>query len=86
MPRFCVKSTSYTPPTRQEAEKAGELARYGTGVEPVSEAALAPWSPPDPEAIGVSRRQFFNRATVTLMSAGIGPMTFALSFGRGYVW
>ena len=33
-----------------------------------------PGSPPDPEAIGVSRRQFFNRATVTLMGAGIGAL------------
>lgn len=37
-----------------------------------SSVAVAPWSPPDPEVIGVSRRQFFNRATVTLMSASLG--------------
>lgn len=35
-------------------------------------AEVAAWTPPDPEVIGVSRRQFFNRATVTLMSAGLG--------------
>jgi cytochrome b6-f complex iron-sulfur subunit len=64
-------------PTRQEAERAGELARYGTGVATVEETAVAPWSPPDPEAIGVSRRQFFNRATVTLMSASIGAFSAA---------
>jgi cytochrome b6-f complex iron-sulfur subunit len=64
-------------PTRQEAERAGELARYGTGVATVPETAIAPWSPPDPDAIGVSRRQFFNRATVTLMSAGIGAFSAA---------
>ena len=43
----------------------------------VEETALAPWSPPDPEALGVSRRQFFNRATVTLTSAGIGAFSAA---------
>ena len=64
-------------PTRQEAERAGELARYGTGVDTVQETAIAPWSPPDPEAIGVSRRQFFNRATVTLMATGIGAFSAA---------
>ena len=64
-------------PTRQEAESAGTLARYGTALAPPPETALAPWSPPDPEALGVSRRQFFNRASVTLMSAGIGAFTAA---------
>jgi cytochrome b6-f complex iron-sulfur subunit len=59
-------------PTRSTVEAQGEIARYGTVVAPVEEQALAPWSPPDEEALGVSRRQFFNRATVTLTSAGIG--------------
>src|SRR6476619_3218238 len=45
-------------PTRQEAERAGTLARYGTDVATVKETELAPWSPPDPDALGVSRRQF----------------------------
>src|SRR3954468_6792911 len=71
-------------PTRQEAERAGELARYGTGVATVAESAVAPWSPPDPEAIGVSRRQFFNRATVALMSAGIG--SFAAAGFVAFLW
>jgi cytochrome b6-f complex iron-sulfur subunit len=71
-------------PTRAEAERAGELARYGTAVATVPETALAPWSPPDPEAIGVSRRQFFNRATITLMSAGIG--SFAAAGFVAFLW
>jgi cytochrome b6-f complex iron-sulfur subunit len=45
--------------------------------------AVAPWTPPDPEAIGVSRRQFFNRATVTLMSAGLGGFGAAV---LGFLW
>jgi cytochrome b6-f complex iron-sulfur subunit len=64
-------------PTRQEAEQAGQLARYGTAVDTLPETAIAPWSPPDPEAIGVSRRQFFNRATVALMATGIGAFSAA---------
>jgi cytochrome b6-f complex iron-sulfur subunit len=52
------------------AAPAGGLAR-------ATPAAPAPWTPPDPEAIGVSRRMFFNRANVTLMSAGIGAFTAA---------
>ena len=56
----------------------GELARYGTALAPVTARPRPmPWSPPDPEALGVSRRQFFNRATVTLTSAGIGAFSAA---------
>jgi len=62
--------------TREEAEAAGQVARRGVVVK-AAPAAPAPWSPPDPEAIGVSRRQFFNRATVTLMSASIGSFSAA---------
>jgi cytochrome b6-f complex iron-sulfur subunit len=62
--------------TAEEAERAGDEARRPTPVR-AAPAAPVPWSPPDPEAIGVSRRQFFNRATVTLMSAGIGAFTAA---------
>ncbi|MEZ5215114.1 MAG: hypothetical protein R2715_00655 [Ilumatobacteraceae bacterium] len=37
----------------------------------------APFVAPDPEVIGVNRRQFFNRGMVTLMSVGLG--TFGLA-------
>lgn len=41
-------------------------------VAPQPAPNIVPWTPPDIEAIGVTRRQFFNRATVTLMSASLG--------------
>ncbi|MCD9624044.1 hypothetical protein LUW87_09295, partial [Rhabdothermincola sp. EGI L10124] len=41
-----------------------ELARVGGG-------DLAEYVPPDAEAIGVSRRQFFNRSIVLLMGLGL---------------
>ncbi len=44
----------------------------------------APFVPPDPEVVGVSRRQFFNRATVALMSAGLG--TFAAAGFVAFLW
>jgi cytochrome b6-f complex iron-sulfur subunit len=71
-------------PTRREAEQAGTVARYGTGVAVIEETALAPWSPPDPEALGVSRRQFFNRATVALTSTGLGA--FAAAGFVAFLW
>jgi cytochrome b6-f complex iron-sulfur subunit len=70
-------------PTAAEVEAAGVAAR-STELAPVVEAQLVTWTPPDPEVIGVSRRQFFNRATVTLMSAGIGA--FAAAAFVAFLW
>ncbi len=70
-----------------EAEAEGTAARGpGTALAKADEPeqAVVPWSPPDPEAVGVSRRQFFNRATVTLMSAGIGA--FAAAAFVAFLW
>ncbi|MFK7919229.1 MAG: ubiquinol-cytochrome c reductase iron-sulfur subunit [Ilumatobacter sp.] len=69
-----------------EAEAEGTAAR-GAGTDLVKvddEPALVPWIAPDPEAIGVSRRQFFNRATITLMTAGLGA--FAAAAFVGFLW
>ena len=71
-------------PTAREVEAQGEVARYGTTLVPTREVAPVPWSPPDPEALGVSRRQFFNRATVTLTSAGLGA--FAAAGFVAFLW
>lgn len=71
--------------TAAEAEAAGVAARAGVGLSPVeSDTAITPWSPPDPEALGVSRRQFFNRATISLMAAGIG--TFSAASFVAFLW
>jgi cytochrome b6-f complex iron-sulfur subunit len=71
--------------TAADAEAEGTAARRGTDLVPVSsETALAPWSPPDPDAVGVSRRQFFNRASIGLVSAGAG--TFAAASFVAFLW
>jgi cytochrome b6-f complex iron-sulfur subunit len=59
-------------------------ARAGTAVAVVEDRAPVPFVPADPEAIGVSRRQFFNRATISLMSAGIGA--FAAASFVAFLW
>ena len=59
------------------SRRRARVARCGTAVEPARDVAPVPWTPPDPEAIGVSRRMFFNRATVTLTSAGLGAFSAA---------
>jgi len=72
--------------TAKDAEAEGALARSDNLPIPVaqSEAPLAPWVPPDPEAVGLSRRMFFNRANVTLTSAGVGA--FAAAGFVAFLW
>ncbi len=70
--------------TASEVEAAGRDARIGTSLEPAAEVVPVPWTPPDPEALAVSRRQFFNRAAVTLMSAGLGA--FAAASFVAFLW
>jgi cytochrome b6-f complex iron-sulfur subunit len=59
------------PPTGREIERLASAQRSGA-LEPAKEFLPAPFIPPDIEAVGVSRRQFFNRANTILMSAGLG--------------
>jgi cytochrome b6-f complex iron-sulfur subunit len=63
-------------PTGKEIERAA-VAERSTALEPAGSLAPAPWVPPDPETVGFTRRQFFNRSTVTLMSVGIGGFGLA---------
>lgn len=83
---FEAAATSESARTAAVAEAEGTAARgAGTEIATIDEgAALVPWTAPDPEIIGVSRRQFFNRATVTLMTASIG--TFAAASFVAFLW
>lgn len=58
-------------------EKA-EVAARSTALATTTEVAPVAWQPPDEETLGVSRRQFFNRAAVTMMSASIGAFGVAV--------
>ena len=84
---FEAAATSDSTRTAAVAEAEGTAAR-GSGTTDLAtiddDAALVPWTAPDPEVIGVSRRQFFNRATVTLMTASIGA--FAAAAFVGFLW
>src|SRR5262249_30044279 len=71
--------------TAADAEAEGVVARTGVALAPIeTDTGLTPWIPPDPEALGVSRRQFFNRATISLMAAGIG--TFSAASMVAFLW
>src|SRR4051812_39050749 len=69
--RSTVPTTVEEPAvTGREIERAAVVER-STALEPARSAAPAPWTPPDPETIAFTRRQFFNRSAVTLMGVGI---------------
>ena len=69
-------------PSGRDVERAASEAREAA-LRPAPRA-LAEFRAPDPEEIGVSRRQFLNRATVSLMSAGLG--TFAAAGFVAFLW
>ena len=74
-----------TQTTASEVEAAGVAARTaGTEVAVRSEPEIVAWTPPDPEIIGVTRRQFFNRATVSLMSVSLAG--FAAAAFVAFLW
>ena len=76
-----ARQAAESGPTAASVEAEGVAARAGTAVAVVEDRAPVPFVPADPEAIGVSRRQFFNRATISLMSAGIGAFAAASFVG-----
>ena len=69
--RVAATGADEAEPTGREVERAAVLARREGDIVPVAEAELEPWVPPDPEAIGVARRQFLNRAIVAIFGLNI---------------
>ena len=66
----------------REVERQAVLARTSSGTEitRVESPPPAPYVPPDPDSIGVTRRQFFNRSIVGLMGfslSGFGAACIA---------
>jgi cytochrome b6-f complex iron-sulfur subunit len=74
-----------TQTTAADVEAAGVAARSSsTEIEKRIEPEIVQWTPPDPEIIGVTRRQFFNRATVSLMSVSLAG--FAAAAFVAFLW
>ena len=67
--------------TGKQVERAQVLERKAASKELVlaarESAPPAPDVPPDPEVIGVSRRQFFNRTIILMMQIGLGGFGLA---------
>jgi cytochrome b6-f complex iron-sulfur subunit len=61
------------PVTGREVERAAVMERREASKALATVGATAPvaWVPPDPEVLGVTRRQFFNRGIVTFFGLGL---------------
>jgi cytochrome b6-f complex iron-sulfur subunit len=79
-----VESAAITAADVEAAGSANRTTSTALATVVDQQQELVPWTPPDPEAIGESRRQFFNRATVALMSVGL--VTFAASAFVAFLW
>lgn len=76
--------SSEAPTTSREVERAAVLARTsGTEVAPVPSKPVAPWTQPDSDSFGVTRRQFLNRSVVVLFVVGIATFGTAII---GFLW
>ncbi len=63
-----------------EYERQATRTASSTALEPARERIPSPWVPADPDTIGVTRRQFFNRSVVAMMGlgfSGFGAATLA---------
>ncbi|MGH9113180.1 MAG: ubiquinol-cytochrome c reductase iron-sulfur subunit, partial [Acidimicrobiales bacterium] len=59
------------PVTGREEERAAVQARREESLPVKVEQAPVEWLPPDEEAVGVTRRQFFNRSIVGMFAFGL---------------
>jgi cytochrome b6-f complex iron-sulfur subunit len=72
-----IKAESGAGPTGAAYETAESTAR-STELAKATEVTPVAWQAPDEETLGVSRRQFFNRATVSMMTASLGAFGVAV--------
>ncbi|HET7488776.1 MAG TPA: Rieske 2Fe-2S domain-containing protein [Acidimicrobiales bacterium] len=72
-------------PSGKEVERAAVLSRRGSSLVVVAPggAPPAPSAPLDPEALGVTRRQFFNRSIVGFATLGLSAFGAATI---GFLW
>ncbi len=75
-----VETEANVPVSGRQVEAAAELERRAPELVKVGGSDLAEYVPPDAEAIGVTRRQFFNRSIILVMGlalSGFGAAVIA---------
>jgi cytochrome b6-f complex iron-sulfur subunit len=70
-------------PTGREVEKSAALERRPPQIEPASTRELAEYVPPDPDQLGVTRRQFLNRTITVFMGLSLAGFGAAV---LGFLW
>ncbi|MGQ0616963.1 MAG: ubiquinol-cytochrome c reductase iron-sulfur subunit [Acidimicrobiia bacterium] len=70
------------PKPSRQVRKAANAERSGAVVK-ASSGAVAPWVPPDPEALGVSRRRFLNRAVGVMTAFSLSAFFASI---LGFLW
>ena len=71
-------------PAGRMVEQSAETERISKDLVPSSKGEVAVFTPPDPETIGVNRRQFLNRSAVTLTA--FSAATFGAASMVAYLW
>lgn len=71
-----IKAESGAGPSGAAYEST-EVATRSSELAKATEVAPVAWQAPDQDAVDVSRRQFFNRAAITLMTASIASFGVA---------
>lgn len=66
-----VKEEVLVGASGREIERAARVERIGGELVPKEKGDLSPFVPPDPEALGVTRRQFLNRSIITFFILGL---------------
>jgi cytochrome b6-f complex iron-sulfur subunit len=75
-----LEAEAEVPVSGRQVEAAAELERRAPELVKVGSSDLAEYVPPDAEAIGVTRRQFFNRSIILVMGlalSGFGAAVIA---------
>lgn len=79
-----LRHVDETRATGKEVERAAVLERRGgVAVAERADGELTTFTPPDPEEVGATRRQFFNRSIMAFFGLGLG------AFGAGvlaFLW
>lgn len=71
-----IKAESGAGPTGA-AYESSQVATRSSELAKATEVAPVAWQAPDQDAVDVSRRQFFNRAAITLMTASLASFGVA---------
>ena len=66
-----------------ERSVALERRQASTAVATAGTTTVAPWVPPDPETLGVTRRQFLNRSVLSVSGFGLSAFGVAMI---GFLW